>query len=44
MPKKVGAEKGCTKAGQQILFIFDPVKTERRDKGRFAQLSIGQGL
>ena len=44
MPQKVGVEKGCIKVGQQILFIFGPAKTGRPDKGRFVQLSIGQGL
>ena len=44
MQQKVGAEKGCTKERQQILFIFDSVKTGRHDKGRFVQPSIGQGL
>lgn len=39
---KVGADKGCTKDCQQILFIL--VHQNRRlDKGRFAQLDIGQG-
>nr|WP_325287729.1 hypothetical protein [uncultured Bacteroides sp.] len=33
-----------TKERQQILFIFDSVKTGRHDKGRFVQPSIGQGL
>ena len=44
MQQKVGAEKGYTKERQQILFIFDSVKTGRHDKGRFVQPSIGQGL
>lgn len=41
--EKVGAEKGCAKDCQQILFIFGLGKTGRPDKGRFAQLDIGQG-
>ena len=43
MQQKVGAEKGCTKERQQILFIFDSVKTGRHDKGRFVQPSAVPG-